>query len=145
MQWYARFERYRLLGPTRTIQAVWRQESVGKSKCPGQRWYEVFAYWKWQERAVAWDHEERQRLRAEMAADAERRRRRMLRIANKALEKIEAAVDALQPQTLTAADTVRIWERAETAERSAIVDGLAEELTRKVEQMEQAMKPEEPG
>jgi hypothetical protein len=54
--WFARFHAYRLLGRTRTIEAVWRQEAkVGKGKRPPRQWYAVAQEWEWKERAAAWD------------------------------------------------------------------------------------------
>ena len=66
-RWYARFDVYRLLGPTRTIEATYRLiaqlENLTGSR-PGQAWYAAAKTYDWQPRADAWDAHERQRLRA---------------------------------------------------------------------------------
>jgi len=73
-RWYARFETYRLLGPTRTLEEAFRvavanagltdERYGGSSPRPGQAWYNAARKWQWQERAEAWDEVERARLRA---------------------------------------------------------------------------------
>jgi hypothetical protein len=70
--WFARFDTYRLLGPSRTIEAAFREGMGEKGKCPS-RWYTESVRWRWRERAEAWDASERpsvqrQRL-AELAAE----------------------------------------------------------------------------
>lgn len=54
--WHRRFERFRLMEPTRSIAAVFREEmgENGRNEPPG-RWYEESKKWQWEERAVAWD------------------------------------------------------------------------------------------
>lgn len=64
--WYARFDRFRLLGPTRSIEEVYRQERAaegGKGRQqigkPTRHWYAAAETWEWLERAGAWDAERR--------------------------------------------------------------------------------------
>ena len=58
-RWFARFERYRLLGPTRSIEAAWRSETGAakgsKGKRPTRHWYAMAKACSWRERAEAWD------------------------------------------------------------------------------------------
>lgn len=65
--WCARFEVYRLLGPSRTLAEAHRrcarQEGL-HAKSPGQAWQKISRRWAWRERAETWDHAERERLRA---------------------------------------------------------------------------------
>ncbi len=76
MLWYERFERYRLMGPNRTIEAAWRESPAkgSKGKRPSRHWYERAREWRWKERAEAWDVAEAQRQRAEREAEERRLR-----------------------------------------------------------------------
>jgi hypothetical protein len=72
-RWYQRFEAFRLQGPGRTIEAVYRAEceaKLSKVKRPSKRWYEIVRLWSWYARAAAWD----KHLSDQAAADAEKRR-----------------------------------------------------------------------
>lgn len=65
-KWFDRFETYRLQGPTRSLESVWRLEAtIGKTKRPGPHWYAAKERYKWDERCRAWDDAERPRRRAE--------------------------------------------------------------------------------
>ena len=66
-RWYARFEAYRRLGPTRSIERVFEAEvdaGAVNGRRPGQAWYKAAREWQWAERAEAWDAAERERLAA---------------------------------------------------------------------------------
>ena len=57
-RWFQRFELFRLLGPNRSIAAVYRSEVEAKGRKgsePGQAWYTAAADHRWLERAEAWD------------------------------------------------------------------------------------------
>jgi len=58
-RWFQRFERFRLLGPDRSILAtcnVWRLEKSREvSSSSPKSWREMAAFWHWKERAEAWD------------------------------------------------------------------------------------------
>lgn len=57
-RWFQRFERFRLLGPTRSIEALYRAEREAKGrevKRPSHRWYISSDLYRWKERAEAWD------------------------------------------------------------------------------------------
>lgn len=66
--WYDRLERFRLLGPGRSIEAVYRQEK--ETGRPSKHWYAAAKTWRWGERAEAWDGAERELIRE---AEADRR------------------------------------------------------------------------
>jgi hypothetical protein len=58
-RWFGRFERYRLMGPGRSIQGACNRERVGKGRkesadAPGS-WRNASKSWHWIERAEAWD------------------------------------------------------------------------------------------
>ena len=65
-RWYARFEVFRLLGSNRSIEAAFRACSDAEGLTatrPGSIWYAMAREWAWEERAGAWDAEQREYLR----------------------------------------------------------------------------------
>lgn len=80
IRWYANFERYRLMGPSRQLIPVMRMEyqARGAGRDGAQKrapnslpphWRRAIERWRWRERAEAWDMAELERLRAEEAAE----------------------------------------------------------------------------
>jgi hypothetical protein len=73
--WYRRFTALRLMSPTRSIAAVYQQESKKdekvRSNAPG-RWYETAHQFHWQERAQAWDEHQSKELEATIAAEKQK-------------------------------------------------------------------------
>ena len=58
LAWFNRFERYRLLGPQRSLEAAsLRCAEVEGQRCPksSRTWCDASRRWQWQERARAWD------------------------------------------------------------------------------------------
>lgn len=73
LRWFARFDAYRLLGSSRSIEAAFRQVRVTDGlhgERPGAIWYEMARRWRWAERAEAWDAH----MRAELMAHEQERR-----------------------------------------------------------------------
>ena len=71
---FARFERYRSMGPSRTLEAVHRAETGRVTPAPGQ-WRADYERWRWRQRAESWDAEQTRLSReAEAAELAERRK-----------------------------------------------------------------------
>ena len=70
-RWYARFERYRLAGPSRSllgaVNAERQQRGACQSKSIPQAWAKNARQWRWRERAEAWDEHERLQARAARA------------------------------------------------------------------------------
>lgn len=116
-RWYARFEAYRLLGPSRTMRAAYRRcgELEGLSgRYPNSRWFQIAGRWQWRMRAEAWDQEQREELReAEKAQRIAAHHRRsdmvdsVLGVAFRTM--MRAALDAMQPEQARAViPTVRL-------------------------------------
>ncbi len=67
-RWYARFERFRLAGPSRSLLGAVKaeREQVGKrsTRSVPQAWAKAAQQWRWRERAEAWDAHERYQVRA---------------------------------------------------------------------------------
>jgi hypothetical protein len=122
-RWYARFERYRLAGPSRSLLGIVnteRQERGGKrgSSVP-QAWAKNAKAWQWRVRAEAWDEHQRGVERAAYAAQVEEMNRRHAQEA-KALQSL--AIQRLKSLTvdhLSTADTLRFLTEAAKLERSA--------------------------
>jgi hypothetical protein len=104
-EWYARFERYRLLGTKRSVEQVYAGEPPtakrGKAKRPNPRWYAVAGEWAWRERACAWDVF---RVNEDAARQTERRRETV----DAALGVLRAKLPDLEQQRFSA----RTWFEA---------------------------------
>jgi hypothetical protein len=76
--WYQRFESFRLLGPGRSILAVFNQWRLAKSRKVARNfpksWRRAADLWRWRERAEAWD----EHIRKRAASEAESERLRIL-------------------------------------------------------------------
>ena len=56
LMWFDRFDRFRLMGAGRKIEAVWRGDAGrGNGSRPSSSWYEQLKRWNWWQRAQAWD------------------------------------------------------------------------------------------
>lgn len=74
--WFERFDLWRSLGPSRTIEEAFQRDRAKrglKAERPHFRWYEVRKDWDWDARAEAWDAfkaEESRRLEIEAEKEA---------------------------------------------------------------------------
>jgi len=98
-RWFLRFERFRLMGPRRSVDEVWRQEGAERRK--GQRpsgaWFKQVKRWRWADRAAAWDLAEAERLAQEEAEGRQRARevrRGLLKVLSGKLSAALAQMDA---------------------------------------------------
>lgn len=71
--WFERFERYRLLGPRRSLLSVYNTERLAEDEptakaIPGA-WNEACRLYDWKNRASTWDAYEQQRRREQYDAD----------------------------------------------------------------------------
>lgn len=105
--WFARFEVYRLIGPSRSIDECYRRVS-GLHRLsgarPGQAWYKSAERWRWQARAEAWDEAERERL---MAIEQRRRfdaREERLRTIGDMIAMVQAVIATADPASLSVAE-----------------------------------------
>ena len=105
--WFARFDAYRLIGPSRSIDECYRRVS-GLHRLsgarPGQAWYKSAEKWRWQERAEAWDEAERDRL---MAIEQRRRfdaREERLRTIEGMIAMVQAVIATADPASLSVAE-----------------------------------------
>lgn len=91
---FSRFERYRLLGPERSIAAAYR-EVTGRDGRPSDKWYQVAERWRWKERAEEWDHSERERSRREYEQRRQTNRKNRIALLTHAHSKIFEALQNL--------------------------------------------------
>ena len=72
--WYARFDAYLSLGPARSLESAFRKcretDPDLSADRPGAQWYAIARTWEWEDRAHAYDEQNRLRIRADDAARA---------------------------------------------------------------------------
>lgn len=72
---FERFERYRMLGSGRSVDAAWRAEKNKKVGTASSRWHIEARKWHWQARATAWDDHQRSLMRKVEADTLSERRK----------------------------------------------------------------------
>lgn len=102
-RWFDRFERYRKLGPRRTFEGAFREDTGGNGRANG-RWWAEAARWRWKERAEAWDAEQVRLAREEEKQELERRRKAWKVQFQGAQAKATEALLALDPTTMSPRD-----------------------------------------
>ena len=122
-RWYARFERYRLAGPRRSLLGAVNAELTAngrkiKAKVPGA-WNRACARWHWRERAQAWDEQERHQARAARAKEVEEMNRRHIQEGQALQSKGIQVLKNLGPDELSATDAVRCIVDGTKLERTA--------------------------
>lgn len=126
---FTRFERYRLLGPTRNITAVYLEETPEEKRgkktpkrrnIPATKWYQIAERNRWKERAEAWDLFEIDRNRIELEADRRKSKRERIKILKGFLAKVVQAAANLEPSAARWSDV--------TEALSLALKGLREEF-----------------
>ena len=102
MKAYAAFCAYRDLGPDRSMAKA--GEVLGKSQGLMEGWS---AAYDWVKRATAWDDEQDRVARKAQMDEIKKMRVRHAKIAQKALDKVSAALDKVNPDAMTNADMAR--------------------------------------
>lgn len=103
---------YRDLGPGRSLGQV--AEKLGKSETLIARWSTAY---EWVKRAVAWDSEQDRIVRKKQLDEIVKMRTRHAEIAQKALEKVSAALDMVDPDRINNSDIARLMDTASKLER----------------------------
>jgi hypothetical protein len=123
-RWYARFERYRLAGPTRSLLGILnlerQQRGAKKAKSLPQAWAHNAKHWRWRERAEAWDDQERQQARAAHAAEVKEMNHRHMQEARALQSKAVQRLKALEPEQLSATEVLRFCIESAKLERTAL-------------------------
>lgn len=103
---------YRDLGPGRSLPQV--AERLGKSEGLMERWSREN---DWVKRASAWDAEQDRLARQAQVKEIINMRKRHAQIAQKALDKISAALDNIDPESISNSDIARLMSEASKLER----------------------------
>jgi hypothetical protein len=142
LNWYARFEAYRLAGPQRSLIGTYQAERVNAGKSSAQKlpgsWAEAAEKWHWRQRCETWDmHQlERQREAAELAyeqalaqhqARAREFAERAHTVSTRMLELLAERLNDMPAEELGAASAAT-WARAAAAVGGAAVESEAEAL-----------------
>jgi hypothetical protein len=121
--WFARFESYRLAGPSRSIHGVLRSEKGAKGNkrrqsIPGA-WSRAATRWRWRERAEAWDELERHKAREAHAQGIAEMNQRHVQESQALQSKAVQRLKTLELDDLSATDVVRFLVEASKLERTA--------------------------
>jgi len=123
-RWYARFERFRLAGPSRSllgiVNAERQQRGVRKGKSIPQAWAKNVHKWQWRQRAAAWDEWERQQARAAHAQQIQEMNRRHLQEAQALQSKAIQRLKSLDQEQLSPAEVLRFCTEAAKLERTTL-------------------------
>jgi hypothetical protein len=122
-RWYARFERYRLAGPGRsllgTVTAERAERGVQRSTSVPQAWAKNAKKWQWRDRAEAWDEHERGLARAAHTEEVQEMNRRHIQEAKALQSKAFQKLKSLDIEKLSPADVLRYFVEAAKLERTA--------------------------
>ena len=123
-RWYARFERFRLAGPSRSLLGAVntaRQESGKRStRSVSQAWAKAARQWRWRERAEAWDAHVRRQARADHARQIEEMNQRQVQEARGLQCAAIGRLKSLNLEQLSPAEVRRFFVAAAKLERTAL-------------------------
>jgi hypothetical protein len=121
--WYARFERYRLAGPQRSFLGILNDERVRRGKKKGrsipQAWADNIKRWRWRDRALAWDEQERWEARLRHAQAIEDANQRQIQDAQALQNKASLRLQAMDPEDLSPMAVLRFIVEGVKLEREA--------------------------
>src|SRR5262245_4447920 len=104
-RWYARFELYRLAGPSRSllgaVNTERQQRGAKKTRSVPQAWATNAKCWRWRERAEAWDEFQRHQTRLAHAEELKEMTRRHLQEARALQSAAIQRLKALDPNKLS--------------------------------------------
>lgn len=112
LTWYRRFERFRLMEPTRSIAAVFAQEyskrpeKTRKSLVADGTWYAIAKQWDWEARAAAWDAYQDEQIEKQIAAERKKVLKSRFALMHKRVELLDQKIAQLAQITDT---EERIW------------------------------------
>jgi hypothetical protein len=123
-RWYARFERFRLAGASRSLLGAVNTEHLQNGK-PSTRsvpqgWAKAAQQWRWRERADAWDVHERRLARAAHAQQIEEMNRRHVQEARGLQSLAIGFLKSGNQEQLTPSQVLRIIVAAAKLERTAL-------------------------
>jgi hypothetical protein len=123
-RWYARFERFRLAGPSRSllgaVNSERQQDGKRSTRSVPQAWAKAAQQWRWRERAEAWDAHERCQARAAHAQEIEEMNRRHVQEARGLQSAAIGRLKSLNLEQLSPAEVLRFLVAAAKLERTAL-------------------------
>jgi hypothetical protein len=123
-RWYARFERFRLAGPSRSLLGAVNGERQQGNKRPTrsvpQAWAKAAQQWRWRERAEAWDIHQRRQARAAHAQQIEEMNRRHVQEARGLQSAAIARLKSLNLEQMSHTEVLRFMVEAAKLERTAL-------------------------
>ena len=123
-RWYARLERFRLAGPSRSLLGAVnteRQQGGKRStRSVPQAWASAARQWRWRERAEAWDAHERRQARAAHAQQIEEMNRRHVQEARGLQSAAVGRLKSLNLEQLSPSEMLRFLVAAAKLERTAL-------------------------
>jgi hypothetical protein len=123
-RWYARFERFRLAGPSRSLLGAVnierQQDDKPATRSVPQAWANAAKKWRWRERAEAWDVHERRQARVAHAQQIEEMNRRHVQEARGLQSLAIGYLKSGNQEQLTPSQVLRIIVDAAKLERTAL-------------------------
>jgi hypothetical protein len=123
-RWYARFERFRLAGSSRSLLGAVNTErqQAGKrsTRSVPQTWAKAAGQWRWRERAEAWDAHERRQARAAHAQQIEEMNRRHVQEARGLQSAGIGRLKSLNLEQMSPSEVLRFLVAAAKLERTAL-------------------------
>jgi hypothetical protein len=123
-RWYARFERFRLAGSSRSLLGIVNAERQEKGKRPtrsvSQAWAQAAKHWRWRERADTWDAHERLKARAAHTQQIEEMNRRHVQEARGLQSAAIGRLKSLNLEQMSPAEVLRFMVAAAKLERTAL-------------------------
>jgi hypothetical protein len=123
-RWFARFEAYRLLGPSRSLLGAVnddrRQRSGARARSVPQAWAKNAKAWRWRERAEAWDDSQRRAARAAREKEIDEMNHRQVQEARALQSVATQRLRSLDRELLSPADVLRYFTESARLERLAL-------------------------
>lgn len=137
-RWFARLEQFRLLGPERSLLALYNQERQkegkgrkrkdGDAHCVPAAWNDAVRDWRWEERCKAWDAAEQAKTRTRVEDSLEEMRERQIGACRVGLNRAVKRLAEMDVEEMTPKDVLEYIERFIRLER--LVRGVPETVTR---------------
>lgn len=94
---FTRFEKYRLLGPNRSIRGAFRVENPESKSIPKSAWFRAADQNRWKERAEAWDLAEIEADRIRFNAEKKKSKESRIKVLEGYLGRVVKAAAQLDP------------------------------------------------
>lgn len=138
-RWYNRFDAFRLLGPARSVEQAYRQDTGRRTPAPGE-WKKTARRWRWHERAQAWDAETRKGRQEARLAQLARLEEEHAALGLLCIRKARQRLKALQPESLAPLEALRLLLAGAQLRREALTEPASEENHRRLLELENLVR-----